>query len=70
MEVSLGRAGADASVGEVEGLEDGLERKKQSDGSLALQQICALLRRNVIVSYATLVSCTLRIVGWYYHGMG
>lgn len=69
MEATLGRADVDEGVGEEEGLEDGEERKKQSDGSLALQQIGALLRRNAIVSYATVVSCTLRTVGRYYHGM-
>ena len=66
MDATLGRAGADESVGEEDGLEDGKERKQQSDGSLALQQICALLRRNAIVSYGTVVSCTLRTIGGYY----
>lgn len=70
MEATLGRAGADESLGEEEGLEDGLERKRQSDGSLALQQISALLRRNAIVSYASVLARTLRTVARYYHGIG
>lgn len=68
MEASLGRAGADESVGEEEGLEDAEERKQQSDDSLAYQQICALLRRNAIVSPGTGACSNLRRVGQYYHG--
>lgn len=51
MEETTGCIGVDEGLGEGEGgWEDSEERKDQGDGALALQQISALLRRNVIVS--------------------